>query len=191
MYLYLIFNVINLYINQAFIKLMNKLLSDNESTSELLKQFAFKNFYLKFGIINILFTINEQGLFCNSSDKEDVKIYIPYNLFNYFIDNDKIKFIQKIKIEGSTDLAIRFLEIISSINISYIFNKGSIYGLAMNIIKILISLNYNFYKNTFSYFQYEKNQIVSKNEINIFCEEVDIIKNKCDFLENNIKNFKL
>lgn len=183
--------MINLYINQTFIKIMNILLSDNASTMKLLKQFSHKNFHLCFGIIGISFTIDEQGLFCMTTGEADMKIFTPYDSLSYFVDADRIKFLQKIRIVGSIDLAIKFLEVMSNINISHKFNLDRIYLLPWKMIKILITLHYNFYKNTFAYLQYEKEYIVSASEVKGFCEEVDEIKSKCDFLEYSIKKYKL
>ena len=185
-------------LNDVLILLFNKILVLNSSSRERLKCCGGKRFVLDVVGLRLKAQINLDGLLiaCNNEDETDATIIIPATIASSLIDKDQIEMFRKIKINGDTNFATQFLEILSKLNFDGIYAKISpLQGVALQQIEnalravtnYFIRINTNTATSISEYLLYETRDIVNKFKVNDFCNMVDDLKTRTDLLDQRIK----
>ena len=176
--------------------LLNKVLSSNEGSKSLLA----KNHGKKFRIIVPIFSLNAiigyNGLLDNYDGNEfDTIIKVPFSVFNYLINKDKLALIKQIDISGDKNFGLFILEVLSKLNwniIDYDNIPGGIL-VAKTISSFFLQLKNQFQlisgnavNSVHEYLLYETEDLVTHFEMNDFCHGVDELNNRTDILKAKI-----
>ena len=187
-------------INNLSIKTLNYILQYNEGSKVELQKFSTMRFRLNFyNIYTMSAVINDDGTLtvCDwqEQDKYDTVITINLNTITAYLLKDDLNAIKSIDIQGNTNFAVKLLMLLSELQLSNLDGNNSLSMLFVQT-KIIQLLNYlKNYMNTLlynlgfsfaEYYQYSTGDIIGQAELEIFCNEVDLVREKCDQLEKLI-----
>ncbi|MCC2625203.1 MAG: hypothetical protein K0R14_1076 [Burkholderiales bacterium] len=188
-------------LNLVAIKLINFILKDNHGSRAHLAKYAGKSFKLILPgfSINALFDIDGY-LIINHLTSYEVIINIPLDSVTFLIDKDKLAVYKKISFVGNKKFGHELLENFSKLHVDGIYTKihSPIMLIALNKFTDLIKFISAYLKrlpadsgNTLKeYLMYETQDIITRYENDSFCNDVDEIKNRYEYLEQQIKQFK-
>lgn len=176
---------------------LNKILQYNESSLQKLKHISGKSFLLNILGFSLSGIIDDEGFILAAQDEKifDVEIFVPLESAKYLIEQDKLGFFQKIKINGNKNLARDLLEIFSNLHFTGIYTaKSPIINLLINKLinstKSIITLFKLTATNTTNsiteYLLYQTEDLLTHNEVNKFYNEVDELKGQVDILQKRI-----
>lgn len=171
---------------------INKTLETNEGSRLLLLQYKNKSFKINFNLLSIAGMIGNHGYIEPvQNDTIDVEITIPFSTATYLINQDKLEIFKKIIFTGDINFGRNILEIFSNLKFSGAYADASPLYLFLfnNLIKIfgIISTQVKLISNNAShsiseYLQYESEDLVTKYEMENFCNSVDDLNNRTNRL---------
>jgi ubiquinone biosynthesis protein UbiJ len=191
-------------INNIVLSLLNKILLNNQGSMALLQKFSQQSFSINIvGTFSLNAIIKDDGLL-QSIDTEVYTTYIniPLSVSKYLLNNNQLDAIKDINIQGDKQLGMSILNILANLQLTNIAGYSS---LTNSIVYISLTNFINTIKNTLQlivyntsqsiseYLQYETQDIVSKYEIEQFCNDIDELKEKTELLSKrfNLLGYKL
>ncbi len=164
------------------IKLINKLLINSDNCKQL-SRYANQCLIINVKhLIGISLVIDEDGLF-KKYDKNDISNELVVESFFGVISNthyfDKLKYIS---INGDKKTVLDILKILSTLTIYDLYIPNNVvsqivFSNCVNLLSKFIAIMKDSYESLIysmgEYLQYEKDIIVTKYEVNKFCDEVD------------------
>jgi ubiquinone biosynthesis protein UbiJ len=178
--------------------ILNKALLANESSRHLLAKHHNKNFQIIFPAFSISAIISDSGLLDAYEQNEYTSvIVIPLSAVNYFINHDKLELIKQISISGDKNFGLYILEVLSNINWHIIDNDKILSsGFIINTIsKFFIELKKqielvgsNAITSVNEYLLYESEDLVTRYEMDDFCQAVDELNSRTDLLNARINS---
>jgi ubiquinone biosynthesis protein UbiJ len=186
-------------IEDIVIRLINRLLINTDNCRRLAK---YSNYTMEINIQNltkIAFIINHDGSITRSYTKTITNQIIIDNLYgvlsnkNYF---DKLKFIT---INGDKKVVLDIMKILNTLDIYALYIPDNVISQVMlnntiELLKKLLTVIKNCYDSlTYSmgeYLQYETDIIVTRYEVNQFCDDVDLLYQRYIKLSTQIANLE-
>ena len=185
------------FINRITLNLINKILSNNESSLQLLQQYCNKSFSINVAsILNISAIITHDGYLSYIGNTEfTTSVEIPVSIASSLIMNEQLKAIKHLQIHGDKQFALAILKILSNLHLEITPKTHSISAIMLQntldkFIKIIkntlfLILN-NAGQSTSEYLQFETMDIVNTYEIEKFCNDVDELKARVELFEKKL-----
>ncbi len=179
--------------NKVFIKLLNNILSYNQGSLNILKKNSNKTFKLIFPALNfnLCARIDIDGYLIDTEEYE-TKIIFPSSLLSYLVDKDKIAAYKLISITGDRSFARNIIEVFSNLSFINLDHSESLSKIFLiHVLNKFLQTLHSIYKlvednaqtSILEYYLYETGDIVNKNEIEVFCNEVDNLNDDINRLE--------
>ncbi len=185
-----------MFINDSMLFVLNKTLSNNESSLNSLKQHIYKSFKINFLGLSLSAVINQDGVLSRYSETEfTVIINIPITASTYLINQNKIDLFKQLTFIGDKKFGRELLEILSKLNSYGLFSTQSSFANILvnqliNLIKMIIAqiklTSTNASQSISQYLLYETEDIADKYEIDKFCNAVDDVKARVELLNQRI-----
>ena len=173
---------------------VNRLLHNNQSSMVLLASYAGKSFIIHCGLMSFSGQIDIDGLLIQASDNQySAVITFPLALMTYTITRDANSIKPHIIIVGDQEFAYALLRILSNLEFSGIYHNQSpiILFILMQIKQVMVAMKdnaqlmlSNFSHSVAEYLLYEKEYVVTRNELNSFNQAVDEINQRVTKLSN-------
>ena len=187
--------------NPLTIKLINIILKSNTGSCELLSKYSGRTFKLIIPGFSISAACDIDGyLITPNTQNYDVIINIPLDSATFLIDKDKLAVYKKISFDGDNKFGRELLEILSKLHLDGIYTKvnNPIMLMALNKFTDLGKTITNYLKlladngaNTLKeYLMYETQDIITRFENDQFCNDIDNLRSRSEYLEQQIKQVK-
>lgn len=206
-------------LNALILSALNKILQHNEGSINLLKQYTNHSFKLSIaGLVGFYAAIDIDGLFVDPSEqkynkastqnhepyepyhqKYTVEITIPLACANYVVNQDKLAAFQQINFTGNTQFGRELLEILSKLHFSGVYDTLppllqpvmiKLEQVILVIAKSIILLQHNASHSISEYLLYETQDLVTRFEIEEFCNQIDELNNRVELLRAKIDHLQ-
>lgn len=188
-----------MFLAKAKLSLLNKILEHNEGSTNLLKHYSGKSFKLNLVGISISAFITESGLLqaVDENDEFNVDVFIPATTASYLVNQDKIDAFKKISFHGDIEFGRALLEIMANLHLSGLYaNTSPAAGLMLSQLGKVINMlkeqmllvGQNSTNSVTEYLLYESEDIVTRYEIQDFCDNVDDLNDRLNLINQRINN---
>lgn len=188
-----------MFLAKAKLSLFNKILEHNEGSVNLLKHYSDKSFKLNLAGMSITALIAQNGLLqtTDESDEFDVDVFIPAATASYLLNQDKLDAFKKISFHGDIEFGRALLEIMANLHLSGLYANASPsaglmlsqIGKVINMLKEqMLLVGQNSSNSVTEYLLYESEDIVTRYEIQDFCDNVDDLNNRLNLINQRINN---
>ena len=188
-----------MFLAKAKLSLLNKILEHNEGSINLLKHYHGKSFKLNLVGISIAALITDSGLLqvADESTEFNVDVFIPPTTASYLVNQDKLDAFKKISFHGDIEFGRAILEIMANLHLSGLYTNTSPaaglmlsqLGKVINMLKEqMLLVGQNSSNSVSEYLLYESEDIVTRYEIQDFCDNVDDLNNRLNLINQRINN---
>ena len=178
-----------------FIKLINRLLVNSENCKHLSKYMNQSLIISIKQLVTISLIINEEGLVNKCYDDNIRNQLVIENLYGVISSSHYLDKLKYISINGDKKIVLDILKILSNLDIHDLYIPNNIvsqiaFSNALQLFSKFITIIKNSYNSLLyslsEYLQYEKDIIVTKYEVDRFCDEVDELNFKVTQLSKKI-----
>lgn len=185
----MIFNNITLYI-------LNRILSQNESSLNILKNHHGKVIKINALGVAMVAEIGHDGLLVNyQGDHFDVEIIVPANIMSSLIKQDPLASLKQVNIMGDSAFGLTFIKTLSNLHFSGTFDHESpivkfaaskTFYLISKLGQYLKTIHTTNVNSIIDYMVFEKRLVITRSELDTFCNDVDQLKMQTEQLFKQI-----
>ena len=186
-----------MFLAKVKLALLNKILEHNEGSIDLLKQYSGKSFNLNLVGMTITANINDAGMLNVAENIENYTagVFIPPATATFLVNQDKLEAFKKISFHGDVEFGRVLLEIMANLHLSGLYSNSSpVAGIMLSQLGKIIStlkeqmllVGQNSTNSVSEYLLYETEEVVTRYEIQDFCDNVDDLNNRLNLINQRI-----
>jgi ubiquinone biosynthesis protein UbiJ len=184
-------------INKVALQLFNQLIEANPNIKQQLAQLAPSIIQLNLSLVSLAFIVSHDGSLVAENSPADCSITITASAINHLVQDNQIKALQQLDIQGDYSIAQSFLQLVAKLdpkNILYQTQNpllgvviNQLEQLVVNLITYLRLVFNNASYSTSQYLQFETNLITDKFSLEKFYYQVDELKQDYQLLRKRVE----